>query len=189
MNKRTVLVLAIIAAMAALVAGGTAAYFVSSERTHNIITTSGVAIQLIEDTDKIGADGRPIPFTNIDGAMPGDTISKIPKVKNVDDGDAYIRMKINVRATLADGSEVALDPNIFAYDILRSWSPRDGYYYLLRELHSGETTPPLFTTVKIPQDLADTYQHATFSLDVTAEAVQVANNGTNALDAEGWPEE
>ena len=64
MNKRKILALSIIAFMCALIVGGTSAYFTFSDRSHNIITTSGVAIELIEDTDETGADGRPIPSPN-----------------------------------------------------------------------------------------------------------------------------
>ena len=189
MNKRTILAIAIIALLGALVVGGTSAYFTAAERTHNIITTSGIAIELIEDTDEIGVDGRPIPFTNIEGAMPGDRISKIPKVKNVDEGDAFIRMKITASISKDGGAEQEIPLDIFELDLNRSWSYSNGYYYYLRTLHANETTAPLFTTVGIPVNLPDEYQNATFALEVRADAVQAANNGETALSAQGWPGE
>jgi hypothetical protein len=189
MNKQKILAISIIAILGSLVVGGTSAYYTFTERTHNIITTSGIAIELIEDTDEIGADGRPIPFTNIEGAMPGDKISKIPKVKNIDDGDAFVRMKVIAGIEKENGETEEIPLKTFELDISRSWSPKDGYYYYMRPLHSGETTMQLFTTVSIPDSLPDRYQHATFSLTIYAEAVQVANNGESALEAQGWPEE
>ena len=70
-----------------------------------------------------------------------------------------------------------------------NWQSSNGYYYYNQELSKNQITAPLFTTVTIPDNLSDQYQGATFSLDVYAEAVQVANNGSNVMEAKGWPEE
>ena len=37
--------------------------------------------------------------------------------------------------------------------------------------------------------MSNMYQNSKAVIDVTAQATQVANNGTSALDAAGWPEE
>ena len=175
--------------LAVAMVGGTSAYFATSERTHNIITTSGVGIELIEDTEEIGVDGRPIPFINIEDAMPGDRISKIPKIKNIDETDVYVRMKVMASVELETGESYKLSPDAFNLDLGRSWSPRGGYYIYARTLHPGETTQALFTTVTIPKKLEDKYQNAKYSLTLQGEAVQAKNNNSNPLDAEGWPEE
>ena len=189
MNKQKVFAVSLVVLLGALIVGGTSAYFTFSERARNYITTSGIAIELIEDTDQIGVDGRAVPFRNVEGAMPGDKISKIPKVKNVDEGEAYVRMKVVASATLKNGETREIPLSMFELDIRRIWHHRDGYYYYQTPLASGETTLPLFTTVTIPQNVSDEYQGATFALDVTAEAVQTANNGSNVMEAQGWPEE
>ena len=175
--------------LAVAMVGGTSAFFATSEKTHNIITTSGVAIELIEDTDETGVDGRPIPFTNIEDAMPGDRISKIPKIKNVDETDVYVRMKLTASVEFENGETQEISPDLFELDISRSWSPQNGYYVYMRTLGTGEATHPLFTTVTLPKKLADEYQHAKFSLSIHGEAVQAVNNGNSPLEAEGWPEE
>ena len=90
---------------------------------------------------------------------------------------------------LSSGETFKISPSLFELDISRSWSPQNGYYVYTRTLHAGETTHPLFTTVKVPKELASKYQNAKFSLTILGEAVQAKNNGTNPLDAEGWPEE
>lgn len=188
MKKQKILALGL-SLLAVAMVGGTSAFFVTSDRAHNVITTSGVGIELIEDTEEVGVDGRPIPFTNIENAMPGDSYSKIPKIKNIDNGDAYVRMKLMASVELSSGETFKISPSLFELDISRSWSPQNGYYVYTRTLHAGETTHPLFTTVKIPKELASKYQNAKFSLTILGEAVQAKNNGTNPLDAEGWPEE
>lgn len=189
MNKRKILALAIIAFLGALIVGGTSAYFTATSRTHNIITTSGVAIELIEDTDELGADGRPIPFTDIEGVMPGDKISKIPKIKNIDNSDVFVRIKLTASAKLSSGESRDISPDFFEFDLNRSWTKVDGYYYYLRILSSGETTMPLFTSVTIPEKVSSEYQYVSFTLSIQGEAVQVANNGTSVLEAQGWPED
>ena len=188
MKKQKILALGL-SLLAVAMIGGTSAFFTASERTHNIITTSGVSIELIEDTEETGVDGRPIPFTNIEDAMPGDRISKIPKIKNIDETDIYVRMKVTASVELETGESFRISPSVFNLDLSRSWSPHDGYYIYMRTLHPGETTQALFTTVTIPNNLEDKYQNAKYSLTLHGEAVQTSNNGTNPLDAEGWPEE
>jgi len=37
--------------------------------------------------------------------------------------------------------------------------------------------------------MGNEYQNCTVSVDVSAQAVQVANNGADVLEAKGWPAE
>ena len=166
---------------------GTSAFFVTSGSAHNVITTDGVAIELVINTEQSSVDVHSAPSMNIEGVQPGEIYSKIPQIKNVDNGDVYVRMRVYANVTHADGTINKISPSIFNLDLSRSWSYKDGYYYYLRTLHAGETTVPLFTTVTIPGKFKEEYKGATFSLSLTGEAVQAANNGDNALNAEGWP--
>ena len=36
-------------------------------------------------------------------------------------------------------------------------------------------------------DMGNEYQNATATVDVSAQAVQTANNGATVMDAQGWP--
>ena len=63
----------------------------------------------------------------------------------------------------------------------------DGYWYYNKALESGETTAPLFDTVEFALKMGNEYQESTCVIDVTAQAVQTANNGSSALEAAGWP--
>ena len=175
MNKQKVFAIALVALLGVLAIGGTSAYFTYSERARNAITTSGIAIRLIEDTDEIGVDGRAVPFRNVDGVMPG---------------DAFIRIKATVSATTANNSQITIPVSVLSLDInTAKWTQDGDYYYYNDILSANQTTEPLFTTVTIPENLSEQYQNTTFSLDINAEAVQVANNGATALEAQGWPEE
>ena len=67
------------------------------------------------------------------------------------------------------------------------WTERDGYYYSAKALKPGEVTAPIFTAVTFGTAMGNEYQNATATVDVFAQAVQTANNGTTVLDAQGWP--
>ena len=190
MNRRKITLISIAAALAALLVGGSFAFYVTSERTHNVITSGGVEIQLFEDTDQVGNDGRPLPFQDIVNATPGQSYSKIPRVQNVDDGAAWVRIKPTSEAKLIDNSIIAVE-NIFTINInSRYWlDGGDGYYYYYRALQKSETTEPFFTTVSLKDNLENIYKGATFGLKLKAQAVQQKNNGTNVYSAQGWPEE
>lgn len=190
MNKRKTLLTSISMAILALLVGGSFAFYVTSERTHNVITSGGVEIQLFEDTNQVGNDGRPLPFQDIANATPGQSYSKIPRVQNVDDGAAWVRIKLTSSAKLQDGSIVPV-VDIFTTNISnRYWlDGDDGYYYYYRALGANEVTEPLFTEATLKDNLENVYKGATFSLKLSAQAVQKKNNGADVYSAQGWPEE
>ena len=169
------------------------AYFATTETAHNVISTSGIDVSLIETTNTTDEDGNQIPFASIDNAAPGETYSKIPQVKNIDDGAAWVRIRIKQTAVLSDGTSVPVTDDSLGININTSYwlFNGDGFYYYYRPLAAGEITEPLFTEVSIKADLSNVYNGATFHMDLVAHAVQTANNG-NGIDvytAEGWPEE
>ena len=45
----------------------------------------------------------------------------------------------------------------------------------------------IFTAVTFKPDMGNEYQNATATVDVSAQAVQTANNGDTVMDAKGWP--
>ena len=63
----------------------------------------------------------------------------------------------------------------------------DGYFYYNTALAAGATTEPLFTGVSYSVDLGNDYMNAVVTIDVFAEVVQVANNGSSFDTAGGWP--
>ena len=190
-KQKLVKIIIVLSLVIGIMIGGTSAFFVASDRTHNIITTSGVAVEIIETTDAVDDNGEPVPFQNIANAVPGETYSKIPTVKNIDDGSAWLRIHIVRTADLTNGNTVAVDDDVLELDInTQYWLTNgDGYYYYYRALDSGQITEPLFTVVTIKDNLQNEYNGATFNLKLVAQAVQTANNGDDVYAAEGWPEE
>lgn len=190
MNKQKLIIIGtILLVMVGVIIGGTSAYFTSSETTHNIITSSGVGVEIIEG--RFDENGAVVPFENIANALPGDTFSKIPQVINVDDGEVWVRIKVERTAKLKDDTVVEVGNELLSadFDDIKWIDGGNGYYYYKDALLKDETTDPLFTEVHIAESLSSTYSSATFNLSLRVEAVQVANNGDSVLTAEGWPEE
>lgn len=164
------------------VAGGTYAYFTTGTVTHNVITSGRVKVELVELS---AMDGT--AFENIVNAMPGDSYDKIVLAKNAGDSDAWIRVRFAKSALDAAGK--ALDAELITFDVdCAGWQEKDGWFYYDAPLRPGETTKPIAGKVILPRGLGNTWQKATFVIDVTAQAVQVANNGASVLEAAGWPE-
>lgn len=185
MKKKTV-TLALIVALLAICAIGTTAFFTDRGKATNVITTGGVKIDLLETAVK---DGELAPFEDVVGVMPGVEVSKIVEVKNIGESDAYIRISVEKAITLAENREGEVDLSLVTLDFnTEAWTEADGYYYYNSPLKPNETTAPLFTAVSFSADMGNLYQDSSLTVDVTAEATQVANNGASALTANGWPQ-
>ena len=180
--KKKLLILSLAAICLAITAIGTLAYFTSEGTAHNVITTGGVEIAVQEWAD----EEKTKPFENLSGVMPNTTVTKIAEVKNTGASDAWVRVKVEKAIKLTgdgipDVSMVQLDVNT------TDWTEKDGYYYYTKVLKPGEVTAPIFTAVTFKPDMGNEYQNATATVDVTAQAVQTANNGAAVMDAQGWP--
>ena len=180
--KKKLLILSLAAICLAITAIGTLAYFTSEGTAHNVITTGGVEIAVQEWAD----EEKTKPFENLSGVMPNTTVTKIAEVKNTGASDAWVRVKVEKNIKLQgegtpDTSLVELTLNT------ADWTEKDGYYYYTKVLKPGEVTAPIFTAVTFKPDMGNEYQGATATVDIVAQAVQVANNGKTVMDAQGWP--
>lgn len=204
-NLKKIFAVAVVAACLSLSVTGTLAYFTAEETAHNVITSGDVAVDLIE---KRVVNGELVDFPEeegIFGVMPNTTESKIVTIENIGGGDAYVRVKVESVITLADGSAgdpVYMTPNYNAAAKealgVEPWVlGNDGWWYYMADsatgnaglLASGEVTQPLFSEVAFSAQMPNAYQNATAVITVAVQAVQVANNGSTALEAQGWPVE
>ena len=184
MTRKKSLLIISFSLIAIAMIGGTSAYYSTTGRAQNIIATSGVSVEILETA--IDDTGHVSPFQNIVDAHPGETYSKIPQVHNIDEGSAWVRIHISTTAE-KDGTPLPVPADALTMDFNTSdWTQSGDYYYYNTTLDAGELTPPIFTNVVINPELPDEYQSAVFSLTVTTEAVQAANNGTTPLNAGGW---
>ena len=181
--KGKLLALALLAAGAACLALGTAAFFSAETTAHNVITTGGVEIELREWAD----EARETPFEDVTGVLPGAEITKIAEIENTGASEAWVRVGVTKSIRLAGGGKA--DLSLVSLDInTADWTlGEDGFYYYNTALKPGEVTAPLFTAVTFADEMGNEYQNATAAVDVAAQAVQTANNGASALDAAGWP--
>lgn len=180
--KRKLLILSALAICIAMLVTGTLAYFTAEGKAHNVITTGGVEIAVQEWAD----EEKTKPFEDLTGIMPGMTVTKIAEIKNTGASDAWVRVKVEKNIELkGEGTpdtglvELALNT---AY-----WTEKDGYYYYTKALKPGEVTAPVFTSVTFNATMGNEYQNATATVDVSAQAVQTANNGDAVMNAQGWP--
>lgn len=181
--KRKLLILAMLAICIATLAAGTLAYFTAEGKAHNVITTGGVEISLREwsDSEKTRA------FEDLDGIMPGMTVTKIAEVVNTGASEAWVRVLINRDIRTESSGET--DPDLIKLDLNHKYwiQGEDGYLYYKDPLAPGAVTEPIFTSVSFDFAMSNEYQNATASVDVTVQAVQTANNGAAVMEAKGWP--
>lgn len=208
--KKKLLSIAVIIICLAVLGYGTLAYFTDEAVAHNIITSGGVNVE-IEEWKQAPTDDEPgIPFKDVSGVMPGASVSKIVTVKNnKNSSESWIRAWVNVGIsepgnpilnpkiknlplTITVGEEeievVQLDFNLGAGSDQWTFNEEDYYYYYNSPVDPEEITTPLFETVKFAPEMGNEYQNCKVLIDIYAEAVQTANNGGTALEADGWPE-
>ena len=179
--KRKLLILSVLAICIATLAAGTLAYFTSEGKAHNVITTGGVEITVQEWADV----EKTKPFEDLTGVMPNTTVTKIAEIKNTGASDAWVRVKVEKSIKLQ--GEGTPDTGLVELTINTDWTEKDGYFYYTKALKPGEVTAPIFTAVTFKADMGNEYQNATATVDVSAQAVQTANNGDTVMDAKGWP--
>ena len=175
---------------------GTLAYFTDEEVAHNIITSGGVNIEVIEKTQGNNNVLVDFPKDGLKGIMPGKTVSKIVQVKNTGNNEAWIRINVESTITKPGGESLPLiiedNKKVIEYSILDGWiDGGDGYYYFKLPVQPQQLTEALFKEVKFHPDMGNEYQNCTASIIINAQAVQTANNpipeGGNVTDIKGWP--
>lgn len=173
MNKKKLLTLAVaVALVGAVGVGSTLAYFTDKDDAQNVITMGHVDI----DLDEPGFDNDDDEHDNtIGGVVPGDVITKDPTITVAEDSeDAYIRAKVVMGSTLTDTQKVALLANINIDTTKWYYNSTDGYYYY-KDIVTAGNKVVLFDTVTIPETWGNETADLTFTIDVSAEAIQADN--------------
>ena len=193
--KKRLLVIAAIVICVSLLAAGTLAYFTDEAIAHNVITSSGVDIEIMEWMEDENGDLVPYPKKRIEGVMPSDELSKIVTIKN-EQAPAYVRARYEITIVDAEGNEMELTAEELAQvitiaNIGESWEakdPDDGWMYYKEAVAEDAVTEPLFTEVQFSgAGMGNEFQNCTVNVVIYAQGVQAANNGASALEAAGWP--
>lgn len=203
--KKKLIVLAAAIICLSVTVGGTLAYFTAKDKAHNVITTGGIGIKLIEKTTT--ADGAEVDFPTegMSGVMPGTSVSKIVSVKNTGASEAWIRVRVEQSIQAAGSGEPlpltlpvpgsgdgqsggeATVP-VMGFTVGEDWmTGEDGWYYYTRPVAAGESTGILFREVSFAPQMGNEYQGCKANLAISAQAVQTANNGETVAEATGWP--
>lgn len=199
--KRKLLILSVLAICVAILAAGTLAYFNAEDSAHNVITSGGVNIQLVEKTK--GENGALIDFPEggLSGVMPGTEASKIVSVTNTGASEAWIRVKMEIAIHSSDGKDLPTELNIgeepiavITPNVMDGWvAGADGYYYYHDPVAPQGSTTNFMETVQFAPQMGNEYQSCTAILSISAQAVQTANNSIpqngDVTDVLGWPAE
>lgn len=195
--KRKLLFLSAVLMCFAIAAAGTLAYFVDEDTAHNVVTTGGVNIEVIEQM-KDGDTLVDFPQEGISDVMPGTSVSKIVQVKNTGKADAWIRVHVSMSIKSVDGSDLPLELEngtpAMTFKVMDGWvAGEDGYFYYKTPVAPEKLTDALFEEVLFDGAIGNEYQNCTANLVVGAQAVQSANNvipdGGDVTDIVGWPAE
>lgn len=175
--KKIITAVALITICAALIGFGSIAYFTASDTSHNTITTGSIDIALLI-TD---ANGDPFEAPSL--IMPGDVIDEVVSVRNDGNAPAWIRVGVAVNCG-------ELDSSLFEFNYnTEDWTYSEGYFYCNTPVEPNAVTEPLFSTVTASILMGNDFANGSFGIDLSAHAVQSANNGASVLEAAGWPAE
>lgn len=182
--KRKVMLVAVAVILCSLViTGGTLAYFTSSGRTTNQVTTGKIVMTLHEKYDEPKNQNlAPSKTTPHDK----DVWVEMDKTS----GDAFVRVKVDTYWTkIGDKNRLDLYAGNIAPDFntgdTGDWQYLDGYWYYKKPVGAGEVTESLFKTfhflplsaTEYEGSLTDNdYKGLEAHIDVTAEAIQEAND-------------
>ncbi len=183
--KRNIALLAILAALAAILALGTGAYFTASGQATNVVTTGTVSL----DLDERRADGEVFPALTAD-VLPGQSVSKIPYVVNTGSQPFYTRVLIEISGEKG-GERFPVSEELVTLDLdPEAWAQgADGWLYYRGEVAPGERKAP-FTQVTFSPRMGNEYMDTRIVVSVTAQAVQCKNNPVPQGDytrVAGWP--
>ena len=183
MNKKRLTGGVVALGLAALVAvGGSLAWFTDTESKTNTVTTGKVDITLTEK----GPDGDAPNGIKYENIMPGDTLLKEVTITNVGE-DAYVRLKVTVTGLSQEQAKelvFAKGANEFTLDF-----DANGVAYINapKALEKATGTFVPFEKVVVPTTWTNEMSTKTFTIDVEAQAIQLANNpdgftGVNEAD-------
>ncbi len=194
--KKRIFLISVILIILAILASGTIAYYISEERVKNVITTGAVELEINEWQM---TDNGLVPFDTNEPIyiVPGVSISRIATVKNVQ-AQAYIRARFDI--VIHNSNNEVLLPTRQELDSMitvlvneSDWLRKEGdseWWYYNSAVDTGASTEAFFTDIVFDgPNISNEYQNCTITVNVTAQAVQTANNEASVLQALGWPTE
>lgn len=188
--KKKILYIAAIVCCLAILAGNSYANLVKKGTARNVITSSGVTVEVVQQQVTNGVieayNGQAVPI------MPGYTISRIASARCVEE-PAWVRMSYTVEVYNAEGKKLDISEAELARAVLiectnPDWTLKDGWWYYAESLSTGDETTALFESISFSaSEMDNKFQNCTMKILVKAQAVQLKHNGTTVWEAVGWP--
>lgn len=165
MKKKLTLVVTCIVLVAAMVIGGTLAYFTDTKSAENTFTVGNVEIDLTEPKwTSTGKEDAPEVY-------PGESLAKDPTVENTGANPCFVRIKVENLDQFGDKGNITYRTAYVTDALGANWVKHtDGYFYYSKVLNVNEKTSALFDQVVMPTGL--TGNETAKDIVVTAEAVQ-----------------
>lgn len=206
--KRKALIVAVVVCLAAILAFGTLAVFTGNDEVtnkfmiaqydpDNPVTPDELFSVNVFETDKDGSKTE--EGLVYDGIQPGDKLHKDPTVENTGRYDQYVRVHVTVSnaanwKAACKNHEITDLTTIFGGFDSSKWvrvsAPVEGndtitYTYYYTGVLAPKETVTLFNQVTIPMALnnAEMASLEYFTISISADAIQAANTGDNAVDA------
>ena len=193
MKKKNVFAIALsLALVAVLAVGATLAYFTSQDATQNVFTLGNVAIDLKESNDADAPDEAYVDTgLTYENVMPMDETTKIAKVF-VDDAsqDCYVQVVVDLTTPEGDAKMVATDlitmtDTVAAAVDAANWTViRTGatqFTCTFKTAASAGDVLEVFSGFTMP-NFGNSAAGKSFSIELTAYAVQAANVDLDTLD-------
>ena len=186
--KRKLGIGALIMICAAIAATGTIAYITREETVRNVITSGQITVALVEQQEEQGK-WTPMSQTEL-RIKPGSTVNKIVAVENREES-AWVRVKCEIICHDANNEPMELDKETLDTLILidmnaEDWVCRDGWWYYQKPLQKGDRTDSVLDAITFSGAMGNVFQGSSIRLEIVAQAVQTANNGSNVWEAAGW---
>lgn len=206
MKKKVALTVAAAALVGTLAVGGTLAYFTDTETATNTITTGFVDVKITETdpkatdekdgyTSRVNEDKEGITYSDVE---PGVKIAKDPVITYEGTSKGYVRYKVEVTVTPADGKTFAEGVETQLKNAVKFF--KNGaqvdvevgtYYYAALSTEDntimgtpykkGDEVVKLFDTVKLDSSLGndDLKDLGNIEIKVVADAIQADNLDTD----------
>lgn len=154
------------------------AAFSDSVTVRNRIVTGDVNISLKEYQKK---NGKEILYRNPIEILPGDFISKIPRITN-DGMPCWLRAKISFGN---EGKKQEGFKEEHIQGIPKEWKKIGEYYYYTKILHTGKSAE-LFTGLSVPSNWTEEHALQKLQIKIQADAIQAANFNPDFREMSPW---
>ena len=206
--RKKLIIAAAVVLVLSLSAYSTLAYLAAETTAHNVVTSGGVHIELLDKTRDEGQETAEVEtlrdfttaYPNGLAVLPGSEASKVVAVSaDAESADCWDRVKLVQQVTTPEGVMPAEQyKDKITLNLDGNWLQKegeDGWYYYNKVLTGGDKTTNLLdgVTFKGP-DMGNEFKNSSYTIMVQAQAVQAAHNqsaadGVNSvLDVQGWPQ-